>query len=396
MAVLRPPLRRALSYTLVAVVAFAAGGLVTSTADQDGSAKGSDAAASPGVLDQAAAKIEADAEHPVSKAALEKAAVEGMLSVLDDRWSAYYPAQDYAAFSSALEGRYTGVGLWLRQAIDGEITVASVQPGSPAATAGVTAGDQLLLVGSQAVTGHGVAAAASALRGKSGTPVSVIVRSPAGDERSLTLVRTDVSSDSVTVERLSGGVLRIGIGSFTSGVGRQVRAALAAERGHRLSGVILDLRDDPGGLVDEAVEVAGAFLNGGPVVSLDRRDQGRTTLDASPGGDTRTPLVVLVDGGTASAAEIVTAALQDRGRAVVVGSRTYGKGSVQEPSRLADGSAIEITVGTYVTPAGRTIDGVGIEPDISVDPTASPRVAEARALEVLSGLVAAVGPAGRG
>jgi carboxyl-terminal processing protease len=386
-----------LTYTVVGVVAFVAGGLVvSSTADPDQGTASPAASSTAGVLDQAAAKIEKNAEHPVSRAQLEKAAVEGMLSVLNDRWSAYYAPQDYTAFSKALEGRYTGVGLWLRQGIDGEITVSSVQPDSPADHAGVHAGDDLLLVGTQPVTGNGIAAAAQALRGQGGTAVQVTLRSPDGSQHVLSLTRAAVSSDSVTVERLNGGVLRIRIGAFTAGVGREVREALAAEKGRRLSGVILDLRDDPGGLVDEAVEVASAFLDGGPVVSLERRNAGASTLDATSGGDTKTPLVVLVDGGTASAAEIVTAALQDRGRAVVVGSRTYGKGSVQEPSRLEDGSAIEITVGVYVTPAGRSIDGVGIEPDIAVNAAEPPIDAENRALDVLTGLVAAVGPVGRG
>src|SRR6478752_4837784 len=125
MAVQKPRVRRGVAYTLVAVVAFAAGGLVTSAADPDVSGAAPAATASPGVLD--------------------KAAVEGMLAVLDDRWSAYYAPQDYSAFSGALQGRYTGVGLWLRQGIDGEVTVASVQPGSPAADQGVKANDVLLL-----------------------------------------------------------------------------------------------------------------------------------------------------------------------------------------------------------------------------------------------------------
>ena len=130
-------------------------------------------------------------------------------------------------------------------------------------------------------------------------------------------------------------------------------------------------------------------------MSYDRRS-GSHTLDAAPGGDTRTPLVVLVDHGTASAAEIVAAALQDRDRAVIVGSRTFGKGSVQEPMTLSDGSAIELTVGRYLTPAGRSIDGVGVEPDVTVDASANPSVGERRALEVLSGLLAALTSSGRG
>jgi carboxyl-terminal processing protease len=131
-------------------------------------------------------------------------------------------------------------------------------------------------------------------------------------------------------------------------------------------------------------------------VSYERRGRSPKTLDAAEGGDLTTPVVVLVNGTTASAAEVVTAALQDRNRAVVVGSRTYGKGSVQEPSRLSDGSALELTVGRYLTPAGRSLDGVGIDPDVLVPPQASPDVAERRAIEVLTGLVAALDGTGRG
>ncbi len=155
-------------------------------------------------------------------------------------------------------------------------------------------------------------------------------------------------------------------------------------------GVVLDLRGNPGGLLDEAVEVASAFLDGGPVVSYEQRDAPDRVLDALGQGNTTVPVVVLVDGGTASAAEVVAAALQDRNRAVVVGSRTYGKGSVQEPIVLPDGSAIEFTIGRYLTPAGRVIDGRGIEPDVLVDATSTPEVAEQRALEVLRGLTAAL------
>jgi carboxyl-terminal processing protease len=175
-----------------------------------------------------------------------------------------------------------------------------------------------------------------------------------------------------------------------------VRLALASDKTALQGGVVLDLRGNPGGLLDEAVEVASAFLDGGPVVSYERRGSGVQTLDAIGTGDTVTPVAVLVDGGTASAAEVVAAALQDRNRAVVVGARTFGKGSVQEPSTLSDGSALELTVGKYRTPAGRMIDGVGVTPDVAVDPAAAGDIAEARAVEVLGGLVAALDTSGRG
>jgi carboxyl-terminal processing protease len=188
--------------------------------------------------------------------------------------------------------------------------------------------------------------------------------------------------------------VRITVPAFSRGTGRQVRDAVAQAGKDHASGIVLDLRGDPGGLLSEAVETAGAFLDGGHVVTYTRRDAAPQRLDAAGPGDTRTPLVVLVDGGTASAAEVVTGALQDRGRAVVVGSRTFGKGSVQEPHTLSDGSALELTVARYFLPSGRSVEGVGIEPDIEVSTSQAGDPALVRAREVLIGLLADTG--GRG
>lgn len=351
--------------------------------------------ASSGVIDEAADRIEAQAARPVDRAALERAAVEGMLGALGDRWSTYYGATEFTSFQDALDGHYSGVGLWLRAADTGGVEVGSVQPGSPAAVAGVRAGDVVLRVGSHDTTRAGVSTVAALLRGKEHTSVRVVVRR--GDApTTLTLTRVTFTTDDVTVEHLRGNITRVRISAFTRGVGREVRQALAAESAGHTGGVVLDLRENPGGLLDEAVEVASVFLDGGPVVSYQRRGERPQTLQAFEGGDVTTPVVVLVDSSTASAAEVVAGALQDRNRAVIVGSRTYGKGSVQEPSRLSDGSALELTVGRYLTPAGRSLDGVGIEPDVAVPPTEPPQVAERRAIEVLSGLLAALGGTGRG
>jgi carboxyl-terminal processing protease len=200
--------------------------------------------------------------------------------------------------------------------------------------------------------------------------------------------RSDAAPVTVAYDRGAPGgavVARVRIPAFTRGVGRRVRTAVAARR---TAGVVLDLRGNPGGLLDEAVETASVFLDGGAVVSYTRRAGDTVNLDAVADGDVLVPLVVLVDGGTASAAEVVAGALQDRGRAVLVGSRTFGKGTVQEPRTLADGSALELTVARYRTPSGRSLDGAGLEPDIEVSAGLPAAVAERRALEVLTGLVA--------
>ena len=181
----------------------------------------------------------------------------------------------------------------------------------------------------------------------------------------------------VTAEFLSTGVRRIAVDSFAEGVTEQVTNALAGNK----AGVLLDLRGNPGGLLEEAVGVASLFLNGGRVVSYTERGGTAQFFEAGRGGDTTTPVVVLVDSLTASAAEIVAAALQERGRAIIVGQRTFGKGSVQEPFTISDGSQVKMTVGHYRTPAGRDIDGIGVSPDVETDYESGPQ----RSLDILIG-----------
>ncbi|MFF5189043.1 S41 family peptidase [Streptomyces sp. NPDC000345] len=311
----------------------------------------------------------------VTRAAEEAAAVgkspldaaERAVSRSGDRWAAVYSAGEYEEFEDSLDGRYTGVGLWARRERDGRIEVTEVRPGSPAAGAGIRAGDRLRSIDGHRVDGRPVTEVVSLLRGDAmeapaGTTVTL------GLERGTrawteTLRRALLSTDSVTVRRLSDGASVIKISAFTRGVGNAVRSAV--RRAPAGTGIVLDLRGNSGGLVSEATATASAFLDGGLVATYDV-DGDQRALHAAPGGDTDRPLVALVDGGTMSAAELLTGALQDRGRAVVVGSRTFGKGSVQMPSRLPDGSVAELTVGHYRTPSGRAVDGTGITPDLDV------------------------------
>ncbi|MET9656592.1 S41 family peptidase [Streptomyces sp. NPDC006510] len=322
-----------------------------------------------------------------------KEAAEEVVSRSGDRWGAVYDERQYEEFEQALDGSYTGVGLAAQRSADGQVEVARVQPGGPADRAGIEPGDLLRTIDGHRVDKRPVAEVVALLRGdrtEAAAGSTVVLGVGRGAElRTETLRRARLTTEAVTVRRIgpdrsasgstaSSGAVMIEVDSFTRGSGAKVRDAVRGAPSD--AGVLLDLRGNSGGLVTEAVTAASAFLDGGLVATYDVHGEQRA-LYAQPGGDTDRPLVVLVDGGTMSAAELLTGALQDRGRAVTVGSRTFGKGSVQMPSKLPGGSVAELTVGHYRTPAGRTVDERGITPDLAVGSGA-----EQRAETVLSGL----------
>ncbi|MFC1429082.1 S41 family peptidase [Streptacidiphilus sp. N1-3] len=304
-----------------------------------------------------------------------------------DRWAAYYSPQQYAVMTEALDGRYAGVGLWVVRSPSGVVTVSQVRGDGPAARASVRAGERLLAVDGRKVTGLPVTEVVALLRGGSpvaGTDVSLTLQQ--GKQlRTVTLRRQLLDAEDVVVDHPVTGITRIVVSAFTTGTGDQVEAAVQQSAADRGRGILLDLRGNSGGLLEESVESASSLLDGGPVGSY--RDDGRTyPLTAEPGGNTGLPVVVLVDGGTMSAAELLTGALQDRGRAVVVGSRTFGKGAVQQPDPLPGGAVVERTVGHYRTPDGHDLDGTGITPDVPVPPADGAPAAERTAMTVLNDL----------
>ena len=364
-------------------VIFAAGFLLGSLFNRDSSTS---------ILDEALNKILDNTATETDKDSLQRAAIEGMLRSLGDKWSQYLPESESTSFENAVEGQYSGIGVWLRSDESGLVGIAGVVPTSPAEFANLQEGDLIQSVDGETTQDKSLDTVAKLLSGK---PNTTAILSVNRSEETLTfsVKRTELRINPVQLKKLKNEIVLISISEFTRGTARSMRSALAAS-GVERSGVILDLRGNPGGLLVEATDVAGAFLNGGTVVEFFKPGKSPEVFNAIGDGDSKTPLVVLIDRGTASAAEIVAAALQDRNRAVIVGERTFGKAAVQDLTELSNGAAIELTIGYYLTPNGKRLEGKGLDPDILVSPNESKSVAETRALQVLLGLVASSGVRG--
>lgn len=347
---------------------------------------------SAGILDEAVDVIASTSAVEVDKDSLRRAAIDGMLKSLGDRWSQYFPKESTQSFRASVDGKFSGIGVWLRNNELGQAQVVAIVPGSSAENAGVLIGDVITSVDGRATEKLALSEISALLTGEKNSSAKITVETQ-GEIRELAVLRQDVSIKPVVISTLEDGVTVIKISDFARGTARDVRSALASQIGER-AGVVLDLRGNTGGLLTEAIEVAGTFLSGGAVVEFHRPNTAPQVLKASAQGDGVTPLVILVDAATASAAEIVAAALQDRSRAVIVGENTFGKAAVQDSKTLSDGSLIEMTVGFYVTPNGKKIDGVGVSPDIFVSSKDENITAESRALQVLDGLVAAAATRG--
>src|SRR3954465_14820883 len=286
--------RRALK--VVAAVAVVAASFVAGAASMWLAPAREQAASKPTVVDEAEARIAAEAAHPVSQEQLERAAVQGMLAALDDQWSAYYAPADYRRFEQVLAGSYTGVGVWIRRATDGSLRVLSIEPASPAAKAGLRAGDVIVAVAGQPSRGRSVADVVSALRGNAGSRVTVIV-GRGSRQFTVQLRRAAVATDDVSASMVTASVERLRISAFTRGVGRWVRARVSQAESRHLRGLVLDLRGDPGGLLDEAVETSSAFLANGPVVTYEQRGHPKQVLKPLGGGNAGPPPGVLRPAG---------------------------------------------------------------------------------------------------
>ncbi len=289
---------------------------------------------------------------------------------LDDPYSHYLSPTDYRAFMNQTNPHDSGIGISVTVDARGQ-QVAEVFPGSPAARAGISRGDLIVAVGGTSLANHSAVFASKLIRGRAGTRVRLTVL--AGSHRHVVeitranLVVPVAGSELLTYHGSKLGDLRFS--SFTDGSGDELRVQVDKMLHEGARGLILDLRENGGGLLGEAVNVASIFIPDGTIVSTKGRSQPREVYVAKGNAiSTKIPLVVLVDGGTASSAEIVTGALQDRGRAKVIGTHTYGKGVFQEIQTLSNGGALDITVGNYFTPSGRNLGGSGVKQGAGITP----------------------------
>ena len=294
-------------------------------------------------------------------------AIEIMLSKLDDPYTRLLRPEDYTALKNSTSGNLSGVGLQLGPGEGADqVVVISALEGSPAAEAELTSGTKVLAVDGRSATALGLEGTANALRGDIGTQVVLTLADEAGDSTEVTLERRSVDLRPVRTRRLRSGEHTFGylrITQFTDGVPEQVQQALEELQDKSIEGLVLDLRNNSGGLVSSGLAVADDLLSGGTIVETRNREG---ISDAIPAGlDTLYdgPMLTLVNGGTASASEILAGALQDNGRSTLLGSQTFGKGLIQTLTNLSDGSGLAVTVAGYVTPSGRDIQGEGIVPD---------------------------------
>ena len=302
---------------------------------------------------------------------LVQAAVEGMLQRLDP-YSILLRPEVYRSMRDETTGEFDGVGLEVSQVADGIVVVAPLAD-SPAERAGILAGDRIVAVDGTPTKEMPIGEATRRMKGAAGSQVVLsIERAGLPEPRVFTLVRDHVRTTSVDWRLLDrgAGTVYVRIRSFQDRTDRELRQALDGARkelGGPIQGLVLDLRNNPGGLLEQAVRVADRFLSGGVIVSTEARGK-QPDVEEAREKDTEPgyPVVLLVNRGSASASEIVAGALQDHGRAVVVGAQTFGKGSVQTVVELDDGSALKLTVARYFTPKHRSIQDRGVTPDVPV------------------------------
>ncbi|MEE2916714.1 peptidase S41 [Sphingomonas ginsenosidimutans] len=320
-------------------------------------------------------RVKADYVDKVTDEQLIKGAIDGMLAALDPH-SSYVDGSDYDNLRIQTQGSYGGLGLTVSME-DGAVKVVAPQEDTPAGRAGIKSGDYITHINGKLIYGGTLDEATAQMRGKPGSKVTLTLVRPGRDKPIVVTLTREVIVQRPVKWEVKGDVGYININTFSEQTGADTRAAIMAidkSLGHRPLGYVVDLRDNGGGLLDQAIAVADSFLERGEIVSQREREAANTQrYYAKPGDDAHgLPVIVLTDAGTASASEIVAGALQDHHRALVMGERTFGKGSVQTLLQLGPRTALRLTTARYYTPSGRSVQEGGIEPDIRVPQLSDP------------------------
>ncbi len=309
-----------------------------------------------------------DGDKPVEEKKLLYGAVRGILQAWGDPYTRFLDPAQLKEEEIEVQGEYGGLGIYIGQK-DGRTLVISPIEGTPADRAGIKPNDEIVKIGEDVIFGWDQDRVVKALRGQAGTSVTIWIRREK-EERLLKfdLKRENIALKTVKLEKLEDGLVYIRLSFFNEKTAEEMRKALAQANGMKAKGIVLDLRNNPGGLLNAATEVVDMFVDSGVIVGMKGRfERANEVIYATKGTQTRLPVVVLVNEGSASASEIVSGALKDLKRAKIVGKKTFGKGSVQTLFHLSDGSAMFITIARYYTPSGLVIDHVGLKPDLVVE-----------------------------
>ncbi len=331
--------------------------------------------------------IERNYVDSVDPQKLTTSAIEGMMKTLDP-YSAYLSPERYRELEIGTSGEFGGVGMEVTVE-NGVLTVITPIEDTPAAKAGIKPGDQIIAIDGKSTQGMIADEAVKILRGPKGSPVKITIKSKDNETpRDITLIREIIHVKSVESKLFDGGIGYVKLSQFQEKTSDELKKAierLESKNKGTLKGLILDLRNNPGGLLTEAVEVADQFVNEGLIVSVRGRAEDQSTeYYATKKANFRNyPLIVLVNKGSASASEVVAEALQDDKRAVILGTKTFGKGSVQTIIRLEDGSGLKLTTARFYAPSGRSISQVGVTPDVVVENGKTGDAQLERALELI-------------